>query len=159
LKRSKKLSSVLLKRHQSAETIKDILDKIDEAHTNKEILDAYRVGTSSIKDTTKRLGLNVEAIDEVMLDLAEVMADQREIDEAMKTGVETDQDQELEEELQQLMNPITISASPTSKVVTQMENITLRSPSSATKMRAPVTEYSSEDEVQVDQSTKSVLLA
>lgn len=56
MKRYKQIQSVHLKRIQSGQTIQDILDKIEEAHTSAEILQAYEIGTKTIKETTQKLG-------------------------------------------------------------------------------------------------------
>jgi hypothetical protein len=91
-------------------------------------LDAYRVGTHAIKETTEKFGkifvelnniegLSVEAVNEVMVELEEVFAgllgiiyflnnvDQKEIDEALKATPTTEMfdEEELENELDQLL--------------------------------------------------------
>jgi len=105
LKRRKRLQDILLKRLQSTDTIKEILERIDNAHTNKAILDAYRLGTNTLKETTKQSGLSAEAVDEVMVELDEAFANQREIDEALKVGPQemVFDEEELESELGKIM--------------------------------------------------------
>jgi len=105
LKRRKRLQDILLKRLQSTDTIKEILERIDDAHTNKAILDAYRLGTNTLKETTKQSGLSAEAVDEVMVELDEAFANQREIDEALKVGPQemVFDEEELESELGKIM--------------------------------------------------------
>jgi len=88
------------------DTISEILEKIEEAHSNKDIMDAFRVGTSTLKQTTKQFNLSKETVDEVIDDLSSVLADQREIDEAISTGMSQlsgPDDTELEEELEKMM--------------------------------------------------------
>jgi len=88
LKRRQSLVSLLEKREGSARTLEEILDKIDEARTNKDILDAYKAGTAAIRRVTQHMGLTPEAVDDAMIQLSEVMADQNEIDLAFRQGAD-----------------------------------------------------------------------
>jgi len=102
LKRRKRLNVILLQRLNSSETLHQILENIEEAHTNKEILEAYQIGTAALKETNKQ-GLTLESVEQTLDDLHEVMANQKEIDEALSSGVEVIDDSEVEEELKSLM--------------------------------------------------------
>jgi len=102
------LRDVLIKRLQSADTLREILERIDDAQTNKKILDAYKLGTGTLKSLTEQYGLTPEAVDKVMIDLDEVLADQREIDAALIAGSKElgFNEEELSEELNNLAQQI-----------------------------------------------------
>jgi len=104
------------------------MDNIEEARTNKEILDAYSAGSRAIKDFTQKNGLTVEVIDEVMTELQEVLADQKEIDDALKTTstYETFNEEELQEELTNLMKEE--SQKGEDELLQQLQNIKIVSP-------------------------------
>lgn len=124
LRKGNRLKQILEKREKSIETIEEILERIEESHTDKEILEAYRLGTSSIKEATVKQGLTLESIDNTMEDLTEVLADQKEIDNALVAGIEELQsDPELEEQLSRLMtsNEGANSTSPLKPISPQEE--------------------------------------
>lgn len=79
-----------------------------------------------------------------MLDLSEVLADQREIDEAFKMGAQDiiGDTSELEEELNALV------VAEEEALIKQLNDLKVVSPTTspvASKIRAPVDEYSSEE--------------
>jgi charged multivesicular body protein 7 len=80
------------------------------------MLDAFRVGTSTLKDVTRKWGLDVDNVNSVMNDLADTLADQKEIDEAMTSGMQSipgmEDTEELEEELEKLMESEVVVQQP-----------------------------------------------
>jgi len=126
LKRKKRLEGILSKRLQAIDNLNQILETIDDARTDQEILEAYKYGTASIKSATA--GMTVESVQQVMNDVYDTLADQKEIDEALVANFETaEQDTEMEAELKQLEDellaerqPIT-PQSPTEVLSSKME--------------------------------------
>ncbi|KAL6077061.1 Charged multivesicular body protein 7 [Balamuthia mandrillaris] len=106
LRRKKRLQSLLEKRMGTYETLRQMLETIQQVQTDKEILEQYKEGVATIKAIREKEGLTAEAVDDVMEDLAEVFADQREVDEAFTQGNDqltlVDED-ELEKELAELL--------------------------------------------------------
>ncbi|CAG8730212.1 11947_t:CDS:2, partial [Racocetra fulgida] len=100
------LEKVLSKRVGSLETVEGILLKIQGAATDAEIIDIYNVGANTLHDVMASNGLTADSVDATIDRLQEILADQQEIDEAMKLGNETlldttiVQDDELEKELE-----------------------------------------------------------
>jgi len=100
------LSTILTKRISCIDTIVQILEKIEDTQTNKEMLDAFKIGTHTLNQTTKKFGLTVEAVDETFSELSDVLADQQEIDRAFLTGASQvlgPTEEDLEQELEKLM--------------------------------------------------------
>eukprot|EP01118_Nematostelium_gracile_P001556 TRINITY_DN1161_c0_g1_i1.p1 TRINITY_DN1161_c0_g1~~TRINITY_DN1161_c0_g1_i1.p1 ORF type:complete len:389 (-),score=135.05 TRINITY_DN1161_c0_g1_i1:18-1184(-) len=120
LKRKKRCETLLNKKIAEQDNIRQIVEQIDAAKSNKEILDAYKLGTQTIKAVNEKYGLTKEAIDDVMLDLEEVFADQREIDDALQATPATDFDEdELNKELEMLEEE---------DLLERLEQLTPRSP-------------------------------
>ncbi|KAF9961165.1 hypothetical protein BGZ65_011150 [Modicella reniformis] len=117
LKQRKYLQDMLDKRIRSLDTLSSILFKIQLAETDAEILQAYKLGSmtlASVMATKNKDGEQILSRDnaEATMDhLAEVFADQQEIDEAMgdgalqRTMVGSTDDDELIAELDALMGP------------------------------------------------------
>lgn len=105
LKQRRKLNDLCLKRMNMLDTLHQILEKIDEAHTNYEIMQAYKIGAETLKNVTQNYGLTKEAVDDIKDAVFETLADQQEIDDALAepvSGFNYDED-ELEEELNKLV--------------------------------------------------------
>jgi charged multivesicular body protein 7 len=94
------LSQISTTRVKSLHTLTTILDKIQQAQTEIDILSAFKTGTSVLKEVVGRL--DVGEIEETMDGLVDVLADQREIEEALGMGVGV-ADEEVEEELEKML--------------------------------------------------------
>jgi len=55
LRNKKRLSTILTKRISCIDTIVQILEKIEDTQTNKEMLDAFKIGTHTLNQTTKKV--------------------------------------------------------------------------------------------------------
>ncbi|CAJ0748803.1 5813_t:CDS:2 [Entrophospora sp. SA101] len=105
------LDKILVKRINSLETVETILLKIQEAVSDAEIIEGYKAGADALQNTLAISGLSIDKVDETMDHLQEVLADQKEIDDAMKSGQDSildaalnnDVDDELEKELEDLL--------------------------------------------------------
>lgn len=94
LKRRKNLEDVLNKRIKSLETISSILFRIQSSETDAEVLQSYRLGTNTlaaVMSTKNQDGaqlLSRDNVESTMDRLADVFADQEEVDEALSAGTE-----------------------------------------------------------------------
>ncbi|CAG8610902.1 6869_t:CDS:2, partial [Scutellospora calospora] len=114
LRQKMHLEKVLSKRAGSLVTVEEILLKIQGAATDAEIIDIYNVGANTLHDVMASTGLTIDSVDATIDKLQDVLADQQEIDEAMKLGSDSTldasliQDDELEKELEDLLKDETI---------------------------------------------------
>ncbi|KAF2073833.1 hypothetical protein CYY_004860 [Polysphondylium violaceum] len=108
LKRKKKLEDILLKRRDANSKIEDLLYSIESAQSNQQIYETLITGVSTLKTVNEKL--TVDQVDNIMDDYQDAMANQREIDEVVRTGlgsidsmssIDVDEDQ-LEKELEQM---------------------------------------------------------
>ncbi|KAJ9098944.1 hypothetical protein QFC19_006168 [Naganishia cerealis] len=86
LRSRKQLESVLEKRVGAAEQLRSVLRGIENAHGDVEIMKAYEASTGTLKSVLSHPSLQREHIDTTMDALAEAMADQQEIDDAIQSG-------------------------------------------------------------------------
>ena len=109
LKSRKLLSNVLQQRSDSLFQLETVMLKLEHVETESEILAAYDVGANSLSAFMKTHGLSVEKIDSTIDTLQEVLADNEEINMAMRqaqdeissaSGVD---DTDLEKELDALL--------------------------------------------------------
>lgn len=88
LKLKKHLSSILDKRLDSLSTLSSILLKIEQTAGDASILGTYETATSVLRNLLADPRLQRDRVDSTMEGLEEVVADQKEIDEAIKDGGE-----------------------------------------------------------------------
>ncbi|KAJ9104636.1 hypothetical protein QFC21_002134 [Naganishia friedmannii] len=86
LRSKKQLESVLEKRVGAAEQLRSVLRGIENAHGDVEIMKAYEASTATLKTVLSHPSLQRDHIDTTMDALAESMADQQEIDDAIQSG-------------------------------------------------------------------------
>ncbi|KAJ5068280.1 hypothetical protein M0811_12392 [Anaeramoeba ignava] len=109
MKLAKNLESTLSKRNQSIDTLKEILFKIEKTESDKEIVEAMKSGTQAFKALTTDAGFTAETVEDVIDDLQDAMDEQKQIEDALSTGISTtnlidgdEDDDELSKELEQL---------------------------------------------------------
>ncbi|GAM28351.1 hypothetical protein SAMD00019534_115270, partial [Acytostelium subglobosum LB1] len=81
---------------------------IESAHSNQQIMESLCDGVATLKKVNERM--SVDQVDKIMDDFSEVMLDQKEIDDAVKSGFaatsaslqDPDEEEKLEQELQEL---------------------------------------------------------
>ena len=110
LKSKKTLEEVLQKRVGVDDQLRSILRSIDQAKSDVEIMSAYETATSTLHNVLAHPSLDRDHIDKVTDSLSDAMADQAEIDDAIRSvdvvgskASEIDED-ELERELEGLIN-------------------------------------------------------
>ncbi|KAF9348994.1 hypothetical protein BGX26_012646 [Mortierella sp. AD094] len=94
LRQRKNLEDVLNKRLKSLDTISSILFRIQSSETDAEVLQSYKLGASTLASVMSTRGqngeqlLSVDNVESTMDRLADVFADQEEVDQAMSEGTE-----------------------------------------------------------------------
>ncbi|KAI8499498.1 hypothetical protein Bbelb_225490 [Branchiostoma belcheri] len=117
LRRKQHIQKIMQKREGSLETVHGLLRRIQDAESDKMVIDAYRAGVSAFKQTVDRAGLTPEAVDETMLDVQQVIETSNEISDSIAggqadlSGLDLDMSG-LEEELADLLAEETPSATP-----------------------------------------------
>lgn len=104
LKSKKNLLKLLETRLGSLETLENIVMKINSSKTEIEILNAYNVGSEVLKQILGRKELQIDNVEHTIDTLAEVLADHRDIEDAMQISQESYDDNDLENELDLLVN-------------------------------------------------------
>ncbi|KAJ6245793.1 hypothetical protein M0813_20213 [Anaeramoeba flamelloides] len=106
----KNLKQVLTKRERSADQISQILFKISQSESDNEVFNTFKVGLQTMKKVSKEYGLDPEKVDNVMIELGEVMADQAEIEDAIQDGIKenlslsNEEEKQIELELDELIS-------------------------------------------------------
>lgn len=86
LRSKRQLEEVLLKRIASAQQLESVLMSIDQAKGDIEIMAAYATSTSTLKSILSHPSLDLDHVERTTEELAEVMANQEEIDSAIRLG-------------------------------------------------------------------------
>ncbi|KAF9334094.1 hypothetical protein BG006_002714 [Podila minutissima] len=94
LRQKKVLEEVLNKRLKSLETVNSILLRIQSSETDAEILQSYKLGSNTLASVMATKGsdgkqvLSQHNVESTMDHLADVFADQQEVDQAMSIGAD-----------------------------------------------------------------------
>ncbi|KNF03394.1 hypothetical protein PSTG_03334 [Puccinia striiformis f. sp. tritici PST-78] len=108
LKSRKALRSVLSQRIGILETLDGVYSKIEQASTDVEIMNAYETSTKTLKSLLSTPTLKLDRVEETMENMQEILADQREIDQAINDPIVHGQsgidDQEIAAELASLIS-------------------------------------------------------
>ncbi|KAI9184623.1 Charged multivesicular body protein 7 [Blastocladiella emersonii ATCC 22665] len=88
IQRKKNLESVRDKRAATRETLAGILFKVDTSETDTAILGAYQSGTAALRGLLDNPALAQHAVEGTMDALADALADQQELDDAVAVNVE-----------------------------------------------------------------------
>ncbi|KAJ3400115.1 hypothetical protein HDU80_007260 [Chytriomyces hyalinus] len=118
LKQKTSVSSVLEKRIASLHTLETILSKIQQAETDAEIVQAYKLGAETLQSVLKMHNLTPDSVQQTLDTLSDAFADQEEIDAVLTAhhaanALDVD-DEEIERELEDLVKAAT-SAEPGAK--------------------------------------------
>ncbi|TKY87841.1 hypothetical protein EX895_003422 [Sporisorium graminicola] len=103
LRSRKALEEVLAKRTGIRDTLSGVVAKIEQAKTDVDVMRAYKASSDVLRSVLRSDELQVDNVDKVMDGLAEVVAEQREVDEAMRVGAggavveEVDEDEIMDE--------------------------------------------------------------
>ena len=100
------LEELLVKRTGASETLGSVLIKIEQAAGDAEIVAAYDLSADTLKKLLADPSLQTDAVEKTMNNLADAVADQREMDEAIRAPMGADADtideDEILKELEQL---------------------------------------------------------
>ncbi|WWD21781.1 hypothetical protein CI109_106268 [Kwoniella shandongensis] len=88
LRSKKQLEDLLAKRVGSSEQLRAVIRSIDQAKGDVEIMAAYETSTSTLTQVLSHPSLSLDKIADTTDALAEAMADQEEIDQAVRLGGE-----------------------------------------------------------------------
>ncbi|KAJ3264714.1 hypothetical protein HDU77_007730 [Chytriomyces hyalinus] len=118
LKQKTSVSSVLEKRIASLHTLETILSKIQQAETDAEIVQAYKLGAETLQSVLKTHNLTPDSVQQTLDTLSDAFADQEEIDAVLTAHhaantLDVD-DEEIERELEDLVKAAA-SAEPGAK--------------------------------------------
>jgi len=104
LKRKKVLEHQVQDKEKALENIQIMISKLQDADSNKMVLDAYKDAVAALNRSQAEL--SADAVEDTMADIADALSRQREVDEALSTKVDEEEadDNELEEELEQILN-------------------------------------------------------
>ena len=106
LKKKKGLDKVLFQRTDALHKLEQISMEIQSATSNKALVDAYQNGAESLSRFTKENKLGVEQVESVMDHLEDVLADQKEIEDAISRPIWDFEDDEVESEYQELLQDV-----------------------------------------------------
>lgn len=84
----------------------EMLEQIAQTRQTKEVLDAYKAGNKAFKEALGRQGLTVENIDQTIDSIQDVIADFKEVDDALSNGFRANNDideDELAAELDEMI--------------------------------------------------------
>ena len=111
LKSKKQLEDLLLKRIGATQQLEAVLRSIDQAKGDIEIMAAYTTSTSTLKTILANPALDLDHVEKTTEELAEVMANQEEVDSAIRVGGQVAvgtsgevDDDELKRELEAMVN-------------------------------------------------------
>ncbi|KAI4458104.1 charged multivesicular body protein [Holotrichia oblita] len=102
LRKKKDVEKVLEKRANTLHNIQTLLARVEDAHSDSEILDSYKIALTRLCTTFNETGLTEESVSKTMLELEEVLEIHDEI-QASLAQQDTTVDSELEKELAELL--------------------------------------------------------
>ncbi|KAH8378972.1 hypothetical protein KR009_002336 [Drosophila setifemur] len=86
--------------------IESLLCSVDEAQNNGFVLDAYKIGSNTLKKVLSESGLKYDNVDEVLADVRDTLDQHREVQDVMANSVQvedvTQEEDQLEKELREL---------------------------------------------------------
>ncbi|XP_035673990.1 charged multivesicular body protein 7-like isoform X1 [Branchiostoma floridae] len=86
LRRKQHIQKILEKREGSLETVHGLVRRIQDAESDRMVIDAYRAGVSAFRQTVDKAGLTPDAVDETMMDVQEVIETSNEISDSIAGG-------------------------------------------------------------------------
>ncbi|KAH8255950.1 hypothetical protein KR026_003005 [Drosophila bipectinata] len=101
------------RRSVALHNIESLLSSVDEAQNSGVVLDAYKIGSNTLKKVLSESGLKYDNVDEVLADVRDTLDQHREVQDVMsnsvvESAVSLDEDQ-LENELRELCGETTPS--------------------------------------------------
>lgn len=102
LRSRKALETVLAQRLAVQETLSQVVRRIERAKTDVEVIKAYKTSEEVLRSVLRKDELRVGSVERTMEGLAEVLAEGREVEDAMKVGREGVDEDEVMKELRAL---------------------------------------------------------
>lgn len=99
-----------------------LLVSVEEAQSNGEILDAYKIGSKALQNVLSESGLKYDNVDEIISDVKETIENHEEVQDAITNAnlIDTGVDEsELEQELKDLLGETTKKTAPPIKTATK----------------------------------------
>lgn len=114
LKKKHAFGKLLEKRSEQLSTVQVLMSHIEEAHSESEIIAAYKAGARTLQTILKGKDLTLANVENVVLDLGDVLDEHDDIQEALSRPVKEDsaEDKELEAELSELLDAGGDAATP-----------------------------------------------
>ncbi|XP_044259816.1 charged multivesicular body protein 7 [Tribolium madens] len=113
LKKKHEIEKRLTHKANALHNIQVLIEKLKDVHTDSNVWQSYKHALSAFNTTLKETGLNEDAVEDTMLKLGEMLDIQEEIQAAISRPVSNEND-DLEEELAELMKSEEESKSSTS---------------------------------------------
>lgn len=86
LRRKKTLEKVMEKREAALHTVQSLIQRIQDAESERMIVEAYEAGLTALKQKSKSDDMNVERVDNIMDALEEIFESQADITSALSQG-------------------------------------------------------------------------
>lgn len=93
------------RRSLALHNIESLLSSVDEAQNSGVVLDAYKIGSNTLKKVLSNSGLKYDNVDEVLADVRDTLDQHREVQDIMSNSVvenASQEDDQLEQELREL---------------------------------------------------------
>lgn len=112
LRKKKELEKFIEQRANALSNIQALLYKIQQAETDSEVLESYKIGISALKQTFKSTGLSETNAINTMDELEDVLDTHNEIESTLSRSIEPGLDSDLEQELEDLLRADSFSFPP-----------------------------------------------
>uniref|UniRef100_A0A2M3ZIT0 Putative m protein type n=1 Tax=Anopheles braziliensis TaxID=58242 RepID=A0A2M3ZIT0_9DIPT len=105
LKKKHILEKSVLSKINSLENLQQLLSRIHETQQNIGILEAFKLGSNTLKKTYAESGLNIHTVENTLMEMRDVLEENNEIQNMIATvNVDDSDDLDLEQELGSLIN-------------------------------------------------------
>ncbi|CAI4225777.1 unnamed protein product [Auanema sp. JU1783] len=107
LRQKKRITKDISDKDGQLQGLLNMLHQLASTKFNKEVLDAYKIGSQAFKANLARHGLSPDQVDKTMDDISSTLEDYKELEDAMSQGFgfrTSDKDDDLQKELDALMN-------------------------------------------------------
>jgi hypothetical protein len=163
LKKKKQIVDILDRRLKTLETMETILLKIEASQNDIQVIQAFNLGTDTLRGLLDGKEFNVDHVDQTMEKIQETIEGQKQVEEAMALGHEEIANQqfnvsqeELEQELEGLQKEEPRSVNLTQPIDTESELLRLQSVLSSLNHRYVLSDPSKEQEVNKEIKVKAL---
>ncbi|XP_078488149.1 charged multivesicular body protein 7-like [Ciona intestinalis] len=133
LRKKRRLTVVLDKKDASLSNVQQLLERIHQCKTDMLVVETYKAGIEMYKKLKDEGGLNIDAVEDTMNDLGDMIAEQDDISSIMATPVSESEfsNDELEQELNDLLSE-DISTPASSDLLSELESLSINSSTPST---------------------------